>query len=179
MIDLKLRDKARSVDTVVVCAPCPQWFFSKKELDAVCKGKKVLTIPYLCSGVKPIGDKLKGVKSAGVLACGAGAQVVAELVNDVVPLCDSRETFVRNPDLRHYCFGCGDCSIEETMGVCVFRCPKNMRNGPCGGVRDGKCEVPGVGACVWIDIFKKMSENGFVLNRAAQFERKNVPVAKR
>ncbi len=179
MIELSLRKLKSDVDVVVVCAPCPQWFFSKKELDAICKGKKVLSIPYLCSGVKDVAGKLKGVKRAGVLACGAGAQIVAEVIEEAVPLCDSRETFVRNPALKHYCFGCGDCTIEETSGLCIYRCPKNMRNGPCGGVRNGKCEVPEVGDCVWASIFNKMNENCFAVNRTSQFDRKQIPIAKR
>jgi hypothetical protein len=33
-----------------------------------------------------------------------------------------------------------------------MRCPKNLRNGPCGGtLQDGRCEVePGM-RCVWVE----------------------------
>ena len=33
-------------------------------------------------------------------------------------------------------------------------CPKRMLNGPCGGVRDGMCEVGG--PCVWVKAYAKL-----------------------
>jgi hypothetical protein len=38
-------------------------------------------------------------------------------------------------------------------------CPKRMLNGPCGGVRDGKCEV-GDSECIWVSIYNKMESEG-------------------
>jgi hypothetical protein len=33
-----------------------------------------------------------------------------------------------------------------------MNCPKNIRNGPCGGVRaDGNCEVKPDMRCVWVE----------------------------
>jgi len=34
-------------------------------------------------------------------------------------------------------------------------CPKNMLNGPCGGVHDGLCEL-GDRPCVWVGILAEM-----------------------
>jgi hypothetical protein len=35
--------------------------------------------------------------------------------------------------------------------ACPMNCPKEMRNGPCGGVHaDGKCEIEPEMACVWV-----------------------------
>ncbi|MCZ2438765.1 MAG: methylenetetrahydrofolate reductase C-terminal domain-containing protein [Burkholderiales bacterium] len=50
------------------------------------------------------------------------------------------------------CRMCGDCRLSSTGMACPMNCGKQMRNGPCGGVRaDGGCEVhPGM-RCVWLD----------------------------
>ncbi len=40
------------------------------------------------------------------------------------------------------CQSCGQCLLHENGMTCPMRCPKNSRNGPCGGVRaNGHCEV--------------------------------------
>ena len=46
---------------------------------------------------------------------------------------------------------CGQCIVGYTGMSCPMNCPKQMRNGPCGGVRaDGKCEVDPEMNCVWL-----------------------------
>jgi hypothetical protein len=40
--------------------------------------------------------------------------------------------------------------------VCPMNCPKNIRNGPCGGVRlDGHCEVKPEMMCVWVKAYEQ------------------------
>ena len=49
------------------------------------------------------------------------------------------------------CRMCGQCVLHSTGMVCPMTCPKNLRNGPCGGVRlDGSCEVDSGMACIWV-----------------------------
>ncbi len=49
------------------------------------------------------------------------------------------------------CRMCGQCILHSTGLVCPMRCPKNLRNGPCGGVLvDGHCEVYPDRPCVWV-----------------------------
>ena len=46
---------------------------------------------------------------------------------------------------------CGQCIVSFTGMSCPMNCPKQIRNGPCGGVRsDGKCEVLPEMDCVWV-----------------------------
>jgi hypothetical protein len=48
------------------------------------------------------------------------------------------------------CRMCGQCVLSSTGMSCPMNCPKNLRNGPCGGVRsDGGCEVRPEMKCVW------------------------------
>jgi hypothetical protein len=52
------------------------------------------------------------------------------------------------------CKMCGQCVLSSTGMSCPMNCPKNLRNGPCGGVRaDGHCEVKPEMMCVWVDAF--------------------------
>ena len=38
------------------------------------------------------------------------------------------------------CHMCGNCVLGKTGMSCPMNCPKEVRNGPCGGVReDGSC----------------------------------------
>ena len=46
---------------------------------------------------------------------------------------------------------CGQCTLHLTGMSCPMNCPKGLRNGPCGGVRqNGNCEVIPDMACVWV-----------------------------
>lgn len=50
------------------------------------------------------------------------------------------------------CRMCGQCALSVTGMACPMGCAKQMRNGPCGGVRgDGACEVNPRVRCTWID----------------------------
>jgi len=50
------------------------------------------------------------------------------------------------------CRMCGQCVLSETGMACPTNCAKQMRNGPCGGVRaDGTCEVLPAMRCVWVE----------------------------
>ena len=48
------------------------------------------------------------------------------------------------------CRMCGQCILHSTGLTCPMRCPKNLRNGPCGGVlANGNCEVLPDKPCIW------------------------------
>ena len=52
------------------------------------------------------------------------------------------------------CRMCGQCILSSTGLSCPMNCPKNLRNGPCGGVRaNGHCEVRPEMKCVWVEAF--------------------------
>lgn len=53
------------------------------------------------------------------------------------------------------CQMCGQCALSKTGMSCPMNCPKSIRNGPCGGVReDGYCEVKPQMRCVWVEAWE-------------------------
>ena len=53
------------------------------------------------------------------------------------------------------CRMCGQCVLSSTGMACPMNCPKNLRNGPCGGVRaDNRCEVRPEMMCVWVQAYR-------------------------
>jgi len=99
-----------------------------------------------------------------VMACGAGVQTVASLVD--VPVYPALNTLflARLQNLSvcdERCRLCGECILAETAAVCpVALCPKGLMNGPCGGYEDGKCEVDRERDCAWVVIYERMETLG-------------------
>ena len=68
------------------------------------------------------------------------------------------------------CQMCGDCMLSRTGMSCPMNCPKTLRNGPCGGVReDGTCEVKPEMRCVWVAAWDGASrmKNGDAIREAS------------
>jgi methylenetetrahydrofolate reductase (NADPH) len=51
-----------------------------------------------------------------------------------------------------HCMNCGDCALFDIAFLCpMSQCPKNQRNGACGGSYEGWCEVyPNEKQCIWV-----------------------------
>lgn len=65
------------------------------------------------------------------------------------------------------CQMCGRCILSSTGMSCPMNCPKNIRNGPCGGVRpNGNCEIEPDMRCVWVDAWEgsQMMKGGGKIN---------------
>lgn len=60
------------------------------------------------------------------------------------------------------CKDCGDCAILDLSYLCpMSQCPKNQRNGACGGSLDGWCEVyPNEKKCVWVRAYARLKKYG-------------------
>jgi methylenetetrahydrofolate reductase (NADH) len=59
------------------------------------------------------------------------------------------------------CLRCGDCGIQHVGFLCPESgCPKHMRNGACGGSRDGKCEVYPDRDCIWVRAYSRLAHIG-------------------
>lgn len=110
-------------------------------------------------------EELSKAKKVLVLACGNGVQTVSEIITecDVVPGTDTLflGEIKRLTEFEKRCIMCGECIEDLFDGVCpVSRCPKSMLNGPCGGAKDGKCEVDQEMDCVWDIIYQRLKSKG-------------------
>jgi methylenetetrahydrofolate reductase (NADPH) len=56
------------------------------------------------------------------------------------------------------CQACGNCVLGLTEYVCPMTCPKNLRNGPCGGTLNGSCEVYPDKPCVWVKVYERAKD---------------------
>lgn len=58
------------------------------------------------------------------------------------------------------CKDCGDCAIFDVGYLCpMSQCPKNQRNGACGGSLNGWCEVyPQKKKCVWVRAYARLKK---------------------
>jgi len=100
-----------------------------------------------------------------VLACGQGIHTVIDATNGgtVHVGCDTifgGET-ISDDFITEYCSLCGECIVESTGGLCpVTLCAKSLLNGPCGGAKNGKCEVDKNRDCGWQLIFDRLKTLG-------------------
>jgi hypothetical protein len=59
------------------------------------------------------------------------------------------------------CQMCGQCALPATGYACPMTCPKQLRNGPCGGVSpQGRCEVHPDVRCVWVLAYERAAAAG-------------------
>lgn len=71
------------------------------------------------------------------------------------------------------CRMCGQCALPVTGYSCPMGCPKELRNGPCGGVGPGgACEVYPEKRCVWVVAYERAASQG----AAADLRRLQRPV---
>jgi ferredoxin len=111
-----------------------------------------------------LSDRMDGYDAAVSLACGVGAQYLAEMYNHKIVLPGVDTCFMGVNEAGVYserCQACGRCILAETGGVCpIARCSKRMLNGPCGGSENGKCEVSKDIPCGWELIYERLKTLG-------------------
>lgn len=106
-----------------------------------------------------------GVQAVISMACGVGTQGLVVFHPELVSLPGLDTSFyglpVEGGRWKEVCLGCGQCVLHLTGGICpVARCSKALLNGPCGGSRNGKCEVRDDLDCAWQLIWDRLSSQG-------------------
>ncbi len=144
------------------------------ELDFLCN------IPFNERKIKQV--DISDIDSIGVISCGIGVQNLSEFfyfheTKPVYSLCDSIQNETNSTALIKYhgvslgqykCGACSQCYLGITGGICpIVDCSKSLLNGPCGGAKNGKCEVKINGKerdCAWEKIYNKLNNTNRVLN---------------
>ena len=137
-------------------------------------GKKITgtkVIDFLCekalvkSGLRGRVEEVAAADSILVMTCGIGVQATAAVVNKIShPACNTINLGGARGEWRgsERCRECGDCVLDLTGGICpLTACTKGLINGPCGGAKDGRCEVePEVRECGWHLIYERLKKLG-------------------
>jgi len=143
----------------------------QQELAAQGKVVGVLTTDYICN---PENMKLRlrshlaeiaEADAVLVFSCGVGVQTVSAYLEDqkVYAACDTIALpgFQGVTPLNYDCGQCGECFLNLTGGICpITACSKSLVNGPCGGTKDGKCEVDPTMECGWERIIQRLKAQG-------------------
>ena len=163
---------------IINCHGCKEVGFPEEEANALQKklaeaGKVVgtLTTDYVCNPTElalrlraPMA-KIAEADAVLVFSCGVGVQTISEMLEDkpVYACCDTVELpgFQGVTPLEYNCGQCGECFLNLTGGICpITQCAKSLLNGPCGGQKNGKCEVNPENDCAWIQIYKRLEQLG-------------------
>ncbi|MGR3317891.1 MAG: methylenetetrahydrofolate reductase C-terminal domain-containing protein [Candidatus Anammoxibacter sp.] len=111
--------------------------------------------------IEPLKEYIEDYDIALSFGCGIGTQFLAERYPKVKIFPGLNTTFMGAPIepgvFVERCAGCGNCVLGSTGGICpVSRCAKNLLNGPCGGSKNGDCEVGNETPCVWQQIYDQL-----------------------
>jgi len=110
----------------------------------------------------PLAQNADAILSMG---CGAGVQAIAERFPSIpiYPGLDTKFLGILQEQgiWTEKCAQCGKCVIGSYGAVCpLTRCSKGLLSGPCGGARDGRCEVSPEVECGWALIYDRMKAIG-------------------
>ena len=113
--------------------------------------------------IEPIVEKAKDYDAVLSMACGAGVQFVAEMLESmpIIPALNTRFIGVAAEEgiFAEKCRACGNCLLADYAGICpITMCAKSLVNGPCGGYKDGKCETSSERNCAWIMIYERLAK---------------------
>lgn len=141
----------------------------REALEAAGKEVVAAVVPDECCHKLLVKRDVKGIRTGGAeavvcMACGDGVQTVA--ANLDLPVFPANDTLflgmVERVGIFHEaCKMCGDCILGYTGGICpVTQCAKSLTNGPCGGAKDGKCEIDPSNDCAWQLIYRRLEKLG-------------------
>ncbi len=161
---------------VLKCSGCKEVYFPEEDIDSLLEEIKdyvedIARFDYICREefaekyLRYLERVLKEIELVIVFSCGVGVQVISKLIPEVpvIPGCDTHyiNGFQGITSQNVDCQQCGECWLNITGGICpVTSCSKGLLNGPCGGAKDGKCEVSPEMDCGWVLIYQRLKALG-------------------
>ncbi|MEJ5375542.1 MAG: methylenetetrahydrofolate reductase C-terminal domain-containing protein [bacterium] len=128
-----------------------------------------IVVPVACDEIsheamEQVSDQISQSQAVLILACAFGVQTLGRQIQ--IPAIPALDTLFIGKErgvglFEEICTQCGDCILGETGGICpVTSCHKGLVNGPCGGTREGKCEIDPDKDCAWTVIYQRLKEQG-------------------
>jgi len=125
-------------------------------VDTICNKHLVV------SKISQYKEQIDKADSIIAVSCGIGVQSLASTVdkyvhpaNNTIVLGEFQWTL---PSTER-CSQCGDCVLDLTGGICpITKCTKSLLNGPCGGAKNGKCEIDKELDCGWGNICNRLKK---------------------
>ena len=163
---------------IINCLGCKEVHFPEKEAvslqkELAAKGEVtgILTTDYICNPENlelRLSKHKKALEEADVIlvfSCGVGVQTVAGYLEEkkVYAACDTYPLpgFQGVTPLEYQCDQCRECYLNLTGGICpITACSKSLVNGPCGGTKNGRCEVDSDMECGWERIYRRLEQMG-------------------
>jgi hypothetical protein len=163
----------------VECHGCKEVIHPFEEIQMFLQENKIVSVllDYLCNSkfsasyISKHKNEINISDAILIFSCGVGAQSFSrKLFDNKEVLMDKKQIFVGCDTLNIYgfqgltpleqnCALCGKCYLNYTAAICpITRCSKGLLNGPCGGAKNGKCEVDKEMDCGWQMIFKRLEK---------------------
>jgi len=172
---------------IIVCKKCYEEYkinpsYECLEIIKIASSKNIKCLPlnFLCNDYinkDKILNFTNTIETICVVSCGIGVQVVSDITGkDVITLTDSvlpkksfsAERILHGISINNdtFCAGCEECWLNLTGGICpITECSKSLLNGPCGGAKNGKCEVDKERDCGWEKIFNILKQKGYPIDK--------------
>jgi len=163
---------------VINCHGCKEISFPEKEAAELQKDLMqqrlltgIMTTDYICNPenlqlrLRLYWQQIESADVILVFSCGVGVQTVADCFEEkkVCAACDTIRLpgFQGVTPLEYDCAQCGECFLNMTGGICpITACSKSLVNGPCGGTKNGMCEVDPEMECGWERIYRRLEKIG-------------------
>ena len=131
-------------------------YLQSKRPEARRAARRKLSFSYKLNRI--VHDRIFEKGSKGFRVGRKVSETISNAGNGLQKIAHAIEQAVKIPAFD--CRDCGDCSLPDIAYLCPeSQCVKNQRNGPCGGTRQGKCEI-GEKVCIWARAYDRLKAYG-------------------